>query len=298
MKDYYETLGVKLDASQEEISARWAELMRKYLTNPPQDPETDQKLQEINEAYQILNNEASRFDYDLDRAFENPLSKGLEKATPLKPKAISSQPEVIFLPPGDTIPEEPETASPEVKRFRFGRIFLPAALLIVLLIVGLSIYQRHPVERPTMTTPPQDKSEALFQPPLPSIPSTGKSSASKEQPRPKMDLKSEKSTEAEKRVPEEEDRLVFGKPERTNSETGLPVRKDALPTKPKDPAKVQVEPKQGSSVSSKPTPEPTKQPPGNTRPGSTGSPSSPGSTGSPGSDDTKDPFERVQFFGY
>ena len=282
MKDYYETLGVKLDASREEICAHWAELMRKYLTDSPQDPEADQKLREINEAYQILNNEASRFDYDLDRAFANPLAKGLETATPLQPGAIVSQPEVIFLPPGAMIPEESETAPPKVKRFRFGRIFLPVGLLIVFLIIGLSMYQRHHVKRSAITTSPQDKNEALFQPPLPSIPSTGKMSASKEQLHPKMDLKSERSPEVEKTVFKEEDSVVFRKPETTNSEIGPPVRKDALPTMPKETRTVQIEPKQGSSVS-KPAPEAVGHHPDDAR---------------PGSHDRKDPFERVQLFGY
>jgi hypothetical protein len=282
MKDYYETLGVKLDASQEEIAARWAELMRKYLTDSPQDPEVSQELQEINEAYQILNNEASRFDYDLDRAFANPLAKGLEKATPLQPKAIVSQPEVIFLPPGDMIPEESETASPTVKRFRIDRIFLPFGLLVVLLIVGLFIFQRHHEKRSAVTTSPQDKSEALFQPPLPSTPIAGKRSASKEPPRPKMNLKSERSIEVEKTVFKEEDSTVFRKPEKTASEIELPVRRDALPTRPQETKTVQAEPKQRPAVS-KPAPEAAKQPPGDTR---------------PGSHDTKDPFERVQLFGY
>jgi len=73
-KDYYNTLGLRLEASAEEIKKTYRKLAMQY--HPDRNggnPESEERLKEINEAYQILGNEEKRKRYDLQcrQLFEN-----------------------------------------------------------------------------------------------------------------------------------------------------------------------------------------------------------------------------------
>jgi len=69
MKDYYKILGLKETASLDEIRDRWVELVRDI--HPDQvAAEKEEKLREINEAYQALKHSSTRVEYDLKKAFE------------------------------------------------------------------------------------------------------------------------------------------------------------------------------------------------------------------------------------
>lgn len=61
MKDYYQILGVKRDASPEEIKKAYYKLAHKYHPDKGGD---EKKFKEINEAYQVLSNEEKRKQYD------------------------------------------------------------------------------------------------------------------------------------------------------------------------------------------------------------------------------------------
>jgi molecular chaperone DnaJ len=64
-KDYYETLGVSKEASQDEIRKAYKKLAKKY--HPDLNKDNDQaeaKFKEINEAYKVLGDEKSRSNYD------------------------------------------------------------------------------------------------------------------------------------------------------------------------------------------------------------------------------------------
>ena len=64
-KDFYEMLGVKKDASQEEIKKAYRRLARKYHPDlNPGDKTAEQKFKEINEAYQVLSDPKKRADYE------------------------------------------------------------------------------------------------------------------------------------------------------------------------------------------------------------------------------------------
>ena len=64
-RDYYEALGVKKDASQEDIKKAYRKLARKYHPDlNPGDKNAEQKFKEINEAYEVLGDQKKRAEYD------------------------------------------------------------------------------------------------------------------------------------------------------------------------------------------------------------------------------------------
>ncbi len=66
MKDYYQTLGVPDNASQEEIKRAFRKLAFKYHpdTNPGNEKQVEERFKEINEAYGVLGDKDKRQQYD------------------------------------------------------------------------------------------------------------------------------------------------------------------------------------------------------------------------------------------
>jgi molecular chaperone DnaJ len=74
-KDFYETLGVSKDASQDEIKKVYRKLARKYHPDlNPGDKKAEQKFKEINEAYDVLGDAKKREEYD--RSGRSPFEGG------------------------------------------------------------------------------------------------------------------------------------------------------------------------------------------------------------------------------
>jgi len=63
-KDYYATLGVKKDASQDDIQKAYRKLARKLHTDVNKEPEAEVKFKEIGEAYEVLKDPDKRKKYD------------------------------------------------------------------------------------------------------------------------------------------------------------------------------------------------------------------------------------------
>jgi len=69
MKDYYQILGVKKDASSDEIKKAYYKLAHKY--HPDKESGDEKRFKEINEAYQVLSDKEKRAQYDrFGRVFE------------------------------------------------------------------------------------------------------------------------------------------------------------------------------------------------------------------------------------
>jgi curved DNA-binding protein CbpA len=66
VKDYYQILGVKRDASPEDIKKAFRRLALRYHPdrNPGGTREAEDRFKEINEAYEVLGNEQKRHQYD------------------------------------------------------------------------------------------------------------------------------------------------------------------------------------------------------------------------------------------
>lgn len=65
-KDYYKIIGLTQEASPEEIKKAYRALaMRYHPDRNRNDPECEERLKEINEAYQVLGNEGKRRLYDV-----------------------------------------------------------------------------------------------------------------------------------------------------------------------------------------------------------------------------------------
>ncbi|MBX6386347.1 MAG: molecular chaperone DnaJ [Microbispora sp.] len=63
--DYYATLGVRRDASQEEIKKAYRRLARQLHPDVNPDPETQERFKEINQAYEVLSDASKRRMYDM-----------------------------------------------------------------------------------------------------------------------------------------------------------------------------------------------------------------------------------------
>jgi DnaJ-class molecular chaperone len=71
MNNYYETLGVSKDATQDEIKKAYRKLVIQY--HPDKNPEGGEKFKEIASAYEVIGNDTKRAQYDnsLNNPFAN-----------------------------------------------------------------------------------------------------------------------------------------------------------------------------------------------------------------------------------
>lgn len=75
-KDYYEILGIKKGASEDEIKSAYRQMAKKYHPDLNKSPEASEKFKEINEAYSVLGDSAKRQNYDQYGSADGPQGFG------------------------------------------------------------------------------------------------------------------------------------------------------------------------------------------------------------------------------
>ena len=63
-KDYYEIMGLKRDATQDEIKRTYRKLARKYHPDVSKEPDAETRFKELGEAYEVLKDPEKRAAYD------------------------------------------------------------------------------------------------------------------------------------------------------------------------------------------------------------------------------------------
>lgn len=63
-EDYYKVLGVKRDASQQEIQKAFRKLAKKYHPDVSKEPDAEEQFKKVNEAYEVLKDPEARQKYD------------------------------------------------------------------------------------------------------------------------------------------------------------------------------------------------------------------------------------------
>lgn len=75
-KDYYSTLGVGKNASDDEIKSAYRQMAKKYHPDLNKTPEAAEKFKEINEAYSVLSDKQKRANYDQFGSADGPQGFG------------------------------------------------------------------------------------------------------------------------------------------------------------------------------------------------------------------------------
>ncbi len=63
-RDYYEILGVKKDASKDQLKKAYRRLVKKYHPDVNKEPDAEEKFKEVQEAYEVLSDDGKRSAYD------------------------------------------------------------------------------------------------------------------------------------------------------------------------------------------------------------------------------------------
>ncbi|MBR6356299.1 MAG: DnaJ domain-containing protein [Alphaproteobacteria bacterium] len=128
--EYYDILGVKTDASPDEIKQSYIRLVKKYHPDTHQgDKKSEDKLKRINEAYDVLKDLAKRAEYDYFGQSEQ------QESQPAAPEANYPQP---YTAPAESQPSRPTKKSFRIRdilRFMLTKLFFLTFLALYIIFL-------------------------------------------------------------------------------------------------------------------------------------------------------------------
>jgi curved DNA-binding protein CbpA len=129
--EYYDILGVKTNASPDEIKKSYIRLVKKYHPDTHQgSKDSEEKLKRINEAYDVLKDLAKRAEYDY---------YGTEGAAETPPE---TEPVTDYPQPYKYTEHAPTYTAPQTSKTRFGMRFVLGKLFLLVFLVLYLIFLR------------------------------------------------------------------------------------------------------------------------------------------------------------
>jgi Ca-activated chloride channel family protein len=92
-KDYYSILGIPQTASEDEVRKAYRALAREHHPDSSEDPQTAEKFQELQEAYEVLSSPTQRQKYDHFRA-----QQGSDRSSAIHLRPVASHKTLLAMP--------------------------------------------------------------------------------------------------------------------------------------------------------------------------------------------------------
>ncbi len=124
--DYYSILQVSPEAEPEVIKLAYKALAKKYHPDKCSMPDREERMQRINEAYEVLGDPLRRANYDRSRPSPEPAEVPSLKPDKVPPASVSTP-----------------AADPEKARMRLGQLFLGSILLVAICFGLQSLWGYH-----------------------------------------------------------------------------------------------------------------------------------------------------------
>jgi len=203
MKDYYKILGVKEEASGEEIRGRYVELAKLYHPDLKESAEGSEKIKEINEAYEVLKDDPTRMDYDIERTLKKSIKKRFEQKRD--------------------------------RKFSVKRIVIPTGILTFFLIIGLVLFRSPRVHIQSKPEVIYEISKITEKKPVPPIPPP--------EMKPEVRVEMETQKEIKKVMPgKEEPKLKVEHPPKSVIKLEVREKRGEAPPPPREEEKPKREP--------------------------------------------------------
>jgi hypothetical protein len=136
VRNPYEVLQVSQNAEPEVIDAAYRRLARKYHPDTSSHPDAHSRMQELNWAYEILNDPVSRSRYDRSQQQAPPYRRAAQ-APPQAPPPGTEPSHASARPQPHPAPQSSPKASPRASLFR-RYWYLPALALFLYLLISRS----------------------------------------------------------------------------------------------------------------------------------------------------------------
>lgn len=154
--DFYKTMGVRSQATQYEIKKAFRRLVKKFHPDVSKDPDAEERMKEINGAYEILNDSDKRRQYDSENEIIEPppVRRKKEKRTSKQRQSDPPQPDPQqpdppqydyppepprYNPPRYEYPPEPAKSQPYNRSMHYAAGWIIFILILIFMWVGSTL---------------------------------------------------------------------------------------------------------------------------------------------------------------